>query len=178
MPWVYLVVSLVGAAFVVNAFFPFRREPLTIVSFALGWIAGELPIQMIVVQSALDRRLRLGRGLPVLAWMGGPGRGRVLLGWPGPTGGGQPSRRRPGEGVARRGQRGPGARRGNRPVAGVELLVALAIAVPFRWRSIRRLKNIDYWGDGNYRHRLDILQRRTGHPNEARCSCTSTVGPG
>ncbi len=34
------------------------------------------------------------------------------------------------------------------------------IAVPFRLRGIRRLRNVDYWGDGNYRHKLDILTRR------------------
>ncbi len=36
----------------------------------------------------------------------------------------------------------------------------LVIAVPFRLRGIRRLRNIDYWGDGNYRHKLDVLTRR------------------
>jgi acetyl esterase/lipase len=36
----------------------------------------------------------------------------------------------------------------------------LVIAVPFRLRGIRRARNIDYWGDGNYRHKLDILTRR------------------
>jgi acetyl esterase/lipase len=36
----------------------------------------------------------------------------------------------------------------------------LVIAVPFRFRAIRRARNIDYWGDGNYRHKLDILTRR------------------
>ncbi|HEX3567272.1 MAG TPA: hypothetical protein VHU17_18035, partial [Acidimicrobiales bacterium] len=68
MPWVFVAVSLVGAVFVVNAYFPFRREPLTVVSFALGWIAGELPIQMIVVQGALTA---------VFAWAG------AFHAWPG-----------------------------------------------------------------------------------------------
>ena len=43
----------------------------------------------------------------------------------------------------------------------------LAIAVPFRWRGIRRTRNIDYWGDGNYRHKLDILSRRRVRPEGA-----------
>ncbi len=36
----------------------------------------------------------------------------------------------------------------------------LVIAVPLRLRGIRRVRNIDYWGDGNYRHKLDVLTRR------------------
>jgi acetyl esterase/lipase len=43
----------------------------------------------------------------------------------------------------------------------------LVIAVPFRWRGIRRARNIDYWGDGNYRHKLDILTRRSAPPERA-----------
>jgi acetyl esterase/lipase len=43
----------------------------------------------------------------------------------------------------------------------------LVIAVPFRLRGIRRVRNIDYWGDGNYRHKLDILSRRSVKPAQA-----------
>ncbi len=43
----------------------------------------------------------------------------------------------------------------------------LVIAVPFRLRGIRRARNIDYWGDGNYRHKLDILTRRGVVPEGA-----------
>jgi acetyl esterase/lipase len=167
VPWVFFGVSLVGAGLVVNAFFPFRREPLTVVSFALGWLAGELPIQMIVVQGVLT---------PVFAWAG------AFHAWPGWLG----------LAIAVASWCGLGrlavishqaghlvttslddATGGPVPADGIDLTPAwnywwrLAIAVPFRWRSIRRIKNIDYWGDDNYRHKLDILQRRSGHPERS-----------
>jgi acetyl esterase/lipase len=41
------------------------------------------------------------------------------------------------------------------------------VAVPFRFRAIRRARNIDYWGDGNYRHKLDVLTRRGVPPVNA-----------
>ena len=43
----------------------------------------------------------------------------------------------------------------------------LLIAVPLRLRAIRRIRNVDYWGDGNYRHKLDILTRRAGTADRA-----------
>ena len=38
--------------------------------------------------------------------------------------------------------------------------MATVIAVPFRSGPSDGSSNIDYWGDGNYRHKLDILTRR------------------
>lgn len=160
----FVAVSLVGAVFVVNAFFPIRREPLTVVSFALGWIAGELPVQLIVVQGALTAGFAWAGALH--AWPGWVGLAIAVASWCG---------------LARLAVISHQARHlvttaldnatgGPVPADGIDLTPAwnywwrLAIAVPFRWRSIRRLKNIDYWGDGNYRHKLDILQRRSGHP--------------
>jgi len=40
----------------------------------------------------------------------------------------------------------------------------LVIAIPFRFRRIRRIRNLDYAGDGLYRHTLDVLVRRTDPP--------------
>jgi acetyl esterase/lipase len=164
VPWIFVAVSLVGATFAVNAYFPFRREPLTVVSFAFGWIAGELPIQMIVVQVALTAVFAWAGAFT--AWPGWLGLAIAVISWCG---------------LARLAvishQAGDlvtasldGATGDPVPAEGIDLTPAwnywwrLAIAVPFRWRSIRRVKNIDYWGDGNYRHKLDILQRRSGHP--------------
>src|SRR5664280_221643 len=53
VPWVFLAVSIVGALLVVNVYAPARREPLTVVSFVLGWVLGEVPIQTCVVWVAL-----------------------------------------------------------------------------------------------------------------------------
>jgi acetyl esterase/lipase len=40
----------------------------------------------------------------------------------------------------------------------------IVIALPFRFRRIRRTRNIDYVGDGLYRHKLDLLVRRADPP--------------
>ena len=48
-----LAVSLVFAVLAVNAFSPVRREPFTVASFALGWIPGELPLQVGAVEAAV-----------------------------------------------------------------------------------------------------------------------------
>ena len=40
-------------------------------------------------------------------------------------------------------------------------------AIPFRSRAVRVTRNIDYWGDGNRRHRLDVYQSRLAPPGKA-----------
>ncbi len=40
-------------------------------------------------------------------------------------------------------------------------------AIPFRSRAVRVTRNIDYWGDGNKRHRLDVFQSRLAPPGKA-----------
>jgi hypothetical protein len=40
---------MVFAFLAVNAFFPVRREPFTVASFAMGWIPGELPVHMVAL---------------------------------------------------------------------------------------------------------------------------------
>ena len=68
MAWVFLAVSMAFAVLVVNAFHPVKREPFTVASFALGWIPGELPLQVVAVEIVV---------VVVLALNGG------LHGWPG-----------------------------------------------------------------------------------------------
>ena len=43
----------------------------------------------------------------------------------------------------------------------------VVLAVPFRFGRIRRIRNIDYVGDGIYRHKLDVLVRRADPPTGA-----------
>ena len=40
-------------------------------------------------------------------------------------------------------------------------------AIPFGSRAVRVTRNIDYWGDGNRRHRLDVYQSRLAPPAKA-----------
>ena len=79
--WVFLAVSMVFALLVVNALFPVRREPFTVASFAFGWIPGELPVHVAVVEVAatvvfgIDGALRswpgwLGLAVALASWGG------------------------------------------------------------------------------------------------------------
>jgi len=165
--WVFLAVSLVFAILAVNAYFPVRREPWTVASFALGWIPSELPVHTVVLEVA---------GVVAFAVYG------ALTGWPGwvglalsvlsaaayvrlavvAAGAGtlvdQALERATGGAVTELGAAG-------RPAW--SHWWRLVIAIPFRFRGIRRVRNVDYWGDGNYRHKLDILSRRGVVPERA-----------
>ena len=94
--------------------------------------------------------------------------GRGLVAGLRPAGRGRPPGRGPGRRGPRRGHRGAGRRRdGFDPTPAWNHWWRLVIAVPFRLRGIRRVRNIDYWGDGNYRHKLDILEPPVGRPERA-----------
>ncbi len=163
----FLAISLVFALLVVNAFFPVKREPFTVASFTLGWIPGELPLHVSALLAggtvvfALDGVLRAWPGrvalaAAVLSWLGlvrlaaiAHGAGALVdQALAGATG-------------------GPVDVEGWDPAPAWNRWWRLVIAVPFRLRGIRRARNIDYWGDGNYRHKLDILTRRSTVPDHA-----------
>jgi acetyl esterase/lipase len=167
VPWVFFAVSMVGGLLTVNAFFPVRREPLTVVSFALGWIPGELPIQVVVVEAVVTAvlfDLGAGRGWPgwvglavsVASWLGLLRLAAVAH-----------HTRDLVDAALEVASTGPVRVEGFDPTPAWNYWWRLAIAVPLRWRSIRRIRNIDYWGDGVYRHRLDILERRGRRPQGA-----------
>ncbi len=159
--WLFLAFGLLLAATALTAWAPFRREPLTVVSFALGWLAGELPVHMGVV---------LGAGTVALVALGGLG---TPAGWAGLglvalaaavfVALAVVAHRSAGlVDAALAGASGgpvdaPGTDR--RPVWA--RWWRLVLAVPFRFRRVRRIRNIDYWGDGNYRHKLDVLRLRS-----------------
>ncbi|MGO9028885.1 MAG: alpha/beta hydrolase fold domain-containing protein [Acidimicrobiales bacterium] len=164
MPWALLAVSMVGGVLAVNAFFPIRREPFTAISFALGWIPGELPIQVMAVEVAITGVLAafgacsrwpgwVGLAVSVASWLGLLRLAVVA--------------HHAGDLVDAALEDATG---GPIRVDGFDASPAwnrwwrLAIAVPFRGRSIRRIRNIDYWGDGLYRHKLDILEPRGHRP--------------
>jgi acetyl esterase/lipase len=167
MAWVFFAVSMTFAALVVNAFHPVRREPFTVASFALGWIPGELPLHVGALEAA---------GVVLFASAG------ALGSWPGWVGlavalGSEVGFVRlavvahgAGALVDEALERASG---GAVTVPGFDATPTwnrwwrLVIAVPFRLYSIKRVRNIDYWGDGNYRHKLDILTRRSGRGEQA-----------
>lgn len=158
--WLLLGVSLVFAALAVNALHPIRHEPFSVLSFVAGWIPSELPLHMGALELVAAVGIALGGGLA--GWPGWVAVAVVAATWAGwirltvdahragaLVEGALAEAFGPGAGAA-----GPGPRpvwtRGWR----------LVLAVPFRLRSIRRLRNLDYWGDGTGRHRLDILSLR------------------
>jgi acetyl esterase/lipase len=165
--WVFLAVSIVFAILVVNAFFPVRREPFTVASFAMGWIPGELPLHTGALQLAclvgfgLNGALDSWPGWVALAVTIGTCAGFVRLAVIA------------GHAKVVVDEALDQATGGAITAAGLDLRPAwnrwwrLVIAVPFRLRGIRRARNIDYWGDGNYRHKLDILTRRSVVPEGA-----------
>lgn len=164
MPWAFLVVSMVGGLLTVNAFFPVRKEPLTVLSFAFGWIPGELPIQVIVGEVAVTAVLaRFGA---FDRWPGWVGLAVSLASWAGMVRLAVVAHRAGGlvDAALDGASGGPVRIEGFDPSPAWNYWWRLAIAVPFRWRSIRRIRNIDYWGDGIRRHRLDVLERRGRRP--------------
>jgi acetyl esterase/lipase len=167
MAWVLLAVSLVFAVLAVNAFFPVRREPFTVASFALGWIPGELPLQVGAVEAAAVVACIAGGGLH--RWPGWLGLGVAVCSEAGYVGLAVVAHRS-GALVDRALDEATGG-----PIGPGEVDPApawmhgwrLVLAVPLRLRGIRRQRSVDYWGDGNYRHKLDILTRRSRPPDGA-----------
>lgn len=165
MPWVSLVVSIAVALLVVNAYFPVRHEPLTVASFTLGWIPGELPIHVMLVDMAVTGSLIAAGALH--RWPGWVGLVVSAACWVGFLRLALVAHhaRDLVDAALEDAAAGPIGADGFDPTPAWNYWWRLAIAVPFRWRSIRRIRNIDYWGDGDGRHRLDILERRSGRPD-------------
>ena len=171
--WAYFTVSLVGLAFVVNAYTPIRRGILSVPSFFAGWPTSELPFQHIAWQVTATA---------VFAWFGAfkhwpgwVGLGVTLVAWAGLVGLGAVAIRsrhvvsnaldtagiRSGEGASGSGIAPSGGRdtmwRGLR----------LVLPFPLPGRVVRSIRNVDYHGEGTVKHRLDIITRRQDPPSNA-----------
>ncbi len=82
LPWVFLAVSLVGAGFTWNAWFPVRRvPPLRAPSFMAGWLTSELAAHHIGWQ-ALASLVFIAAGA-LSAWPGRVGLAVTLCSWAG-----------------------------------------------------------------------------------------------
>ncbi len=165
--WLYLALSSVGALLVFNAYRPRHREPLSVVSFFAGWLAGELAIQNLVVSVAVT--VVLGVFGAFSSWPGWVGLvlfGGSLVGLTGLAVEGH----RSGQVVARALGEATGP-----PFAAVPVPPTpewgkwwrLTQAIPLRGRSVEIVKNLDYWGDGAFRHRLDVIRSRRVPPADA-----------
>ncbi len=164
VPWVSLAFVLVFALLAVGTAVPVRREPWSVLSFVAVFVVGELPFHAAVVVLAGTVSFASGIQRHGWAWWTALGVGLaatlayVVLGM-----------------VAHRSGRLvaaslDGATGGPLVAPGVDLRPVwlswwrLVVAVPFRFRRIRRIRNIDYVGDGHHRHRLDVLVRRDDPP--------------
>jgi acetyl esterase/lipase len=165
--WVYLVFTAVAALMALVARSPVRREPFSVVSFLLGWVVAEVPVHAAVV--VLAGTVVLGSDLhthsPVWWLAGVLGLAAVML-YTSLAVAALHSAALVDEALE-------SASGGPVRAEGVDLAPAwmawwrLVVAVPFRFGRIRRIRNIDYAGDGLYRHKLDVLVRRTDPPSGA-----------
>jgi acetyl esterase/lipase len=157
VPFAYLGVTVLGAACVLLTYRPLRREPLSILSFIVGWL-GEVPIQTVVWQVAATVVFGLYGAFD--GWAGWLGLGVATASWAGLLGLAV-SGRRASAVVARalgevRGDDFPVPPGRLAPTWGRFWRVTRAI--PLKGRGVRAIRNLDYWGDGQRRHRLDIYR--------------------
>jgi acetyl esterase/lipase len=167
MPYAFFAVTLVGMAAVVLAYRPIRREPFTVLSFSAGWIAGELALQNIVWQMVATALFITYGALH--GWAGWSGLALAVAGWVGLLGLGVAGRRAE-DVVARsldevRSPAFPVPDQPTPPVWGRWWRVTRAIPLPSR--AVEMTRNVDYWGDGVKRHRLDVYRSRLAPPTAA-----------
>ncbi|MGA2472889.1 MAG: alpha/beta hydrolase [Acidimicrobiales bacterium] len=167
MPYAFLIVTLVGAAAVTLAYRPIRREPFTVVSFASAWIAGELAFQNIVWQMVATAIFISFGALE--GWAGWLGLAVAVADWVGLLGLGIAGRRAAGVTASAlvevRSDAFPVPIEPTAPTWGRWWRVTRA--VPFKSRAVQTTCNIDYWGDGIRRHRLDVYRSRLATPEKA-----------
>lgn len=167
MPYAYLAVTLVGACAVALAYRPIRHEPFTVLSFACAWIAGELAFQNIVWQVAASVVFVTYGALD--GWAGWLGLAVAVLDWIGLAGLGLAGLRAADVTAAAlaevRSGRFPVPDEPTAPTWGRWWRVTRAI--PFRSRAVDATFNLDYWGDGSGRHRLDVYRSRLVAPDHA-----------
>ncbi len=164
MPYIYLGVTVLGAASVLLTYRPFRREPLSVPSFVVGWLVGELAMQNIVWQVVAT--VVFGLFGAFRGWAGWLGLAIAVCSWAGLVG------------LALAGRRAgrvvdaalAEVRNGEFPVPSQPVVPTwgrfwrVTRAVPLKGRSVLATKNVDYCGDGQRRHRLDIYRSRLAPP--------------
>jgi acetyl esterase/lipase len=164
VPYLYLGLTALGAASVLVTYRPLRQEPLSVPSFCVGWLVGELAIQNIVWQVGATVVLALLGAFT--GWAGWLGLAIAACSWAGLIGLAV---------VGRRADRVVNAALAE--VHGVDFPVSVHTpapawgrfwrvtrAVPLKGWSVLASKNIDYWGDGLRRQRLDVYRSRRAPP--------------
>jgi acetyl esterase/lipase len=167
VPYAFLIVTLVGAVAVVLAYRPLRREPFTVVSFSLGWIAGELAFQNIVWQMVAAGVFIWFGALD--GWAGWLGLAVAVVDWVGLLGLGIAGHRTARvTAAALDGVRAPTFPVPTEPTAPTwGRWWRVTRAIPLRSRAVEATRDVDYWGDGMARHRLDVYRSRLAPPDKA-----------
>jgi acetyl esterase/lipase len=167
VPYAFLIVTLIGAVAVTLAYRPIRREPFTVFTFICAWIAGELAFQNVVWQLVATGLFIWSGALS--NWAGWLGLAVAVADWVGLIGLGIAGRRAAGVTAAALGEVRSSAfpipREPTAPTWGRWWRVTRAI--PLQSRAVRATRNVDYWGDGDRRHRLDVYQSRLAPPGKA-----------
>jgi acetyl esterase/lipase len=164
VPYAFLAVSAVGLAAVLLAYRPIKREPFTVISFFMAWIAAELAFQNIVWQS-IATIIFITQGA-LDGWAGWLGLVLAIIGWIGLAGLGVSGRRAADVVAASLEEvRSPSFPVPDQPTAPTwGKWWRVTRAYPLKSRDAEATRNIDYWGDGSRRHRLDVYRSRTSPP--------------
>jgi len=170
MPWLFLAVCIVGAAFTANALRPTRNHQFIVGSFFAAWLTGELALWHLawqVVATAVF--ISLGA---LDAWPGWVALGITLVSWAGlawiiavslQAAHVVEQALRDGLGPEYLDEiAGQGPRRRPRRTA----LRRLAIPFLLRHRNVRRVKNVRYADGAGRRHLLDVWHAK-GHGDRA-----------
>ena len=164
MPFVYLGVTILGALGVLLTYRPVHKEPWSNPTFFIGWLVGELALQNVVWQ--VGATVAFGVSGAFGAWEGWLGLAVALVSWVGLVGlvvSGKRATRVVSAALAQ-------VSREDFPVSGEPnpssrgRFWRVTRAIPMKGRAVQSDKDIDYWGDGQRRHRLDIYRSRLAPP--------------
>jgi acetyl esterase/lipase len=160
VPYIYLTVTLVGGFGVLMAYRPIRREPFTVLSFTLAWPTGELAIQNIIWQAAAT--VVFGLFGAFNSWAGWLGLAVAVVSWFGLIGLAVSGRR-----AATVVATALDEVRSDTFAVPTEKVVPtwgrwwrVTQAFPLKGRAVKAIRNIDYWGDRQKSHRLDVYTSR------------------
>src|SRR5437870_4241199 len=171
MSTAFLIVSVIGLLFTINAFRPLRVEVLALPAFFAGWLTSELPVHHLVWQMVATALFIAGGALD--DWPGLVGLGLTVVSWCGlallvvqasRAGAVVEAALQETLGEDYRAEMAPKLSDDDDPVLRWQRLV-----LPIRTRDpeVEKVRDIDYGGQGRRSQRLDVYRNRalpTGCP--------------